>query len=269
MNRESDILGPLLFLIRITLCIIFLLLGLFLTGLIYPWIRQSRRDVITRWWSRGLVRICGVRLRIEGQPIINDAVMWAANHVSWIDIFLLNSIRTTNFIAKKEIRDWPVIGALVAWVGTVFIDRSNRQAIKQVSIEINRFFEHKLCVGLFPEGTTSEGFGVLPLYASLLEVPLQLRVPLQPVCLKFTHKGKRSGKQAFVGEQNLLQNLWLLLSATGVGVTVQFLEPIIGLPDGMRRADLAAAIRYRLEQELYVEGLSPEMHPPEREEWRI
>src|SRR3546814_2365399 len=71
-------------------------------------------------------------------------------------------------------------------------------------------------VGLFPEGTTSSGFDVGPFHSSLFDAALRAHVDVQPVALRFFHRGQRSDYNAFVGEQNLLQNLWYLLGTTGV-----------------------------------------------------
>ncbi|WP_143244784.1 lysophospholipid acyltransferase family protein [Basilea psittacipulmonis] len=254
--------GIILFIFRAILLIVHIILGLILAGLFYPILKQQYRDSITNGWSKILLKICGVTLRIKGNPVKDNAIMWVGNHVSWIDIFAYNSVRTTYFIAKKEIQSWPIVGKLVAWVGTVFIDRGHRQAIKQVSSEINRLYEQRACVGLFPEGTTSNGYGVKPFFSSLLEVNLVHRIPLQPVAIMFYHREKRSDKFAFVGEQNLVQNLYILLKTWNVVIELVFLEPIADFPEQMTRLELAEIVRYRLEKEVYVEGVSPETHPP-------
>ena len=216
----------LLFLLRISVVAILILVGLLLVMLVYPFAPLGWRSAMSLYWSRLLMRVCGVRLRVQGKPIRKGAVLWVANHVSWVDIFVLNSIRSTAFVAKHEIRSWPVIGWLVAGAGTVFIERGNRNAIRAVTDQMKNRFSQGEVVGLFPEGTTSSGFDVGPFHSSLFDAALRAEVDVQPVALRFFHKGQRSDYNAFVGEQNLLQNLWYLLGTTGVVVELVFLETL-------------------------------------------
>src|SRR3546814_8318273 len=95
------------------------------------------------YWSRVLMRLCGVAVRIKGEPKRSGPVLWVANHVSWVDIFVLNSIRPTSFVAKSDIRRWPVLGWLVAGAGTVFIERGNRNAIRAVTEQMKGSFRDR------------------------------------------------------------------------------------------------------------------------------
>lgn len=176
-----------------------------------------------RRWSRVLLFLCGIRLRVFGEPARNDPVLWVANHVSWVDPFVLNSVRPSAFIAKSEIRAWPVLGWLVAGAGTLFIERGQRHAIRRVGRQMADQFHLGEVVGLFPEGATSAGFDVEPFHSSLFHAAINAGAPVQPVALRFLHRGERSARFAFVGEQTLLRNAWLLLGATGVAIECEFL----------------------------------------------
>jgi 1-acyl-sn-glycerol-3-phosphate acyltransferase len=107
-------------------------------------------------------------------------------------------------------------------------------------------FELGQVVGLFPEGTTSQGFDLLPFYANLFEPARRANVPIQPVALLFFHHDKRSDFAAFVGDQTLLQNLWKVLGGTGIRIEVAFLSPI-WVPDG-EPAPVRAALGARAHQ---------------------
>ncbi|MFV9475164.1 lysophospholipid acyltransferase family protein [Advenella sp. RU8] len=241
--------------IRAPALILLLAFGICTSFLLFPLLKQAARDSIIRYWSCCLMKVCGVRVIVEGQPILKGAVMWVANHVSWIDIFILNCCRSTSFIAKSEIRKWPVIGWLVASVGTIFIERGQRHAISRVSKSILELFRHDACVGLFPEGTTSDGLDMRSLHTSLFEPPLRAMVPIQPVALVFMQHGKRSGAMAFVGEQTLVNNIWHLLSSRDVLVYIRFLEPLnqAGEPVEATRTEIAATIRTSIIHELKKE----------------
>lgn len=242
------------FFIRVIGLILTLLLGLLTVFLLFGWMSKSARETIVKNWSKLLMKTTGVKVTQEGQPILDGPVMLAANHVSWIDIFIINSQRATSFIAKSEIRQWPVIGWLVYAVGTIFIQRGSRQAVIEINAGMDDYFKANTCIGLFPEGTTSDGLSVLHMYSGLLEGAMNSRVPIQPVALLFTHEGKRSGRVAFVGEQTLVANIWVLLSSKNVGVQVRFLPPITqaGEEITIPRQELADNIRAVLLKEIEV-----------------
>ncbi len=214
------------FALRAVLLLLWILFGLFCVSLVYRLLSSTRRAALNRFWSRWLMRLCGIRVKVFGQPRLAGAVLWAVNHVSWIDIFVLNTVRAASFVAKSEIRSWPVIGSLAAGAGTLFIERGQRHAVHAMGQSIDACFERGEAVGLFPEGTTSEGFELRPFHASLFEPARAAGVEIQPVALRFLHHGQRSGFAAFVGEESLVANLWRVLGATGLSVEVAFLPPV-------------------------------------------
>lgn len=238
--------------VRLLLLIVLLLVGLLITGLLFPLVKQALRERIIQFWSRCLIAVLGVKVKIEGEVVQNGPVMLVANHVSWIDIFLINSNRSTSFVAKQEIESWPFIGRLVRQAGTIFVDRSSRSAMRGVNDALNQRFAEGACTGLFPEGTTSDGLSVKSFFGGLLEAPLKAQVPIQPVAMLFYHRGERSGLAAFIGEQSLVQNIWILLSNFGLAVTVRFLEPITeaGVESDLSRVQAAQLCYERITKEV-------------------
>ena len=245
----------LLFALRAFCVAAWIVLGLLTEVCVFPLLSLAARGAVNRRWSRILMCLCGVRIRVCGVPVRGAPVLWVANHVSWVDIFVLNSVRPTAFIAKSDIRRWPVLGWLVAGAGTVFIERGQRQAIKAVGLQMAERFRRGEVVGLFPEGTTSPGFNVGPFHSSLFEAALQSGVDVQPVALRFLHRGRRSDLAAFVGQQNLIQNLWCLLGATGVEVEADFLAPLSNEDCRTRgRASTAAQVHRAIRTAVVVEA---------------
>ena len=212
--------------LRLILVVLWIIFGLLCVGLVYPFLGLSARARLNRFWSRWLMSFCGIRVVVSGQPLLTGAVLWVANHVSWIDIFVVNSVRATSFVAKSEIRSWPVIGWLAAGAGTLFIERGQRHAVHAVGEAVQARFKQGEAVGLFPEGTTSEGGTVRTFHASLFEPARVACIPIQPVVLRFLQHGQRSPLAAFVGEETLATNLWRVLGATGLSVEVEFVAPL-------------------------------------------
>ncbi|MBV7484360.1 1-acyl-sn-glycerol-3-phosphate acyltransferase [Bordetella sp. BOR01] len=219
--------------LRLVLVAPWIIFGLLCVGLVYPFMQLPARAGLNRHWSRCLMAMCGIRVVQSGTPLLAGPVLWVANHVSWIDIFVVNSVRATAFVAKSEIRNWPLIGWLAAGAGTLFIERGQRHAVHAVGESVQARFRQGVAVGLFPEGTTSEGDMVRPFHASLFEPARAAGVPIQPVVLRFLQHGQRNPLAAFVGEETLAANLWRVLGATGLSVEVEFLPPLSGQgPDG-------------------------------------
>lgn len=246
-HPEEVILRVVLFLIRVPFVLLWLASSLFCVATIYPFVGLQARSWLNNMWSRMLMAICGVKVQVIGQPVMTGSALWVANHVSWIDIFILSSVRCVAFIAKQDIRKWPVIGWLVYKAGTVFIDRTQRNSVRRVGEQMQAMFDTAQVVGLFAEGTTSTGFDVLPFHASLFEPPLRAGVVIQPVALRFYQGTQRSDLLAFVGEQTLVGNMWVLLGATGSRVEVEFLPaipPSESQPLG--RAEVATLVREQI-----------------------
>ncbi|NKX46018.1 lysophospholipid acyltransferase family protein [Roseicyclus persicicus] len=122
---------------------------------------------ITQFVCRAACRVLGLRLQMRGAPMTGPGA-YVANHVSWLDIFVLNACKRLYFVAKSEVAGWPGIGWLARGTGTVFIDRDRRQAAAQT-----RLFEDRLRAGhrllFFPEGTSTDGRRVLPFKTTLFQ----------------------------------------------------------------------------------------------------
>lgn len=218
--------GLIRFLPRALLITLWVVGGLITIAIVFWWIGLRGRLWFKQQWSKGLLWLCGVKVKVVGNPQRQGPVLWVVNHVSWLDIFVLNVVRSTTFVAKQEIRHWPVLGWLAIGADTIFIERGFRHAVQRVGHAMQRRFDNGQAVGLFPEGTTSEGFDVLSFYGNLFEPARKVEVTIQPVALMYVHRGERSAMAAFVGEETLIRNLWRVLGTTGVGVTLHFLPPV-------------------------------------------
>jgi 1-acyl-sn-glycerol-3-phosphate acyltransferase len=122
-------------------------------------------------YSAKLLRILNVSAHVEGGvPDEGDrASMVAANHVSWLDIFVISSARPTRFIAKSEIRDWPIAGWIAEEAGTLFMRRHEWRDTARTTERVHAALAGGDCVGLFPEGLTTEGDTLLKFHSSLFE----------------------------------------------------------------------------------------------------
>jgi 1-acyl-sn-glycerol-3-phosphate acyltransferase len=108
-----------------------------------------------------------LRTRYRGEPSTEG--LFVFNHVSYLDIVTLAARHPVVFVAKKEVRSWPVIGWIAASAGTLFIDRKKRSDVARITEAMGELLKQGIRVCIFPEGTSSDGSRVLPFRTSLLE----------------------------------------------------------------------------------------------------
>lgn len=189
-----------------------------LYGMWVIWTRFSRvsaqqRLELNRAWSVRMLQLCGMRLVVHNDGArLDEGALVVANHISWIDIYVLNAWRPTPFVSKAEIRKWPVVGWLAEQLGTVFIQREKRSDAKRIMHELaNRLNAGELmCV--FPEGTTSDGLQLLPFHSNMFQAAVSASRPVQPVCMMYEDaQGRQSTAPAYIGDLTLGQSLDALL----------------------------------------------------------
>ena len=207
----------------------------------------------SRWPRRFLAwtaYACGMRVKVEGQPLARD-VLFLANHLSWLDILVLAGASGTAFVSKDDVKRWPVIGWLASLNDTVFIARAVRGDVRNQADALRTALASGQPVALFPEGTTDGGPEILPFRASLLAslFPPLPGVQVQPVALDY---GAAAHDLAWVGEETAPANARRVLSRRGsTPVLVHFLTPVDPAGAGDRKR-LAEASRAQI-----VEALSP------------
>ena len=195
---------------------------------VYPRVTAARRRVLMRWWSAKLLRILTVTAVAAGTPPDGDAgVMIAANHVAWLDIFLVSSVRPTRFVAKSEIRDWPIAGWIAERAGTLFIRRDQMRDMARIDAKVRDALAQGDCVGLFPEGTTTEGDTLRKFHSSLFEPAVANGAPVHPVAIRYEHPdGTLCRAVSFVGERTFMQSMGLIIRQRAVLARVSFAPPL-------------------------------------------
>lgn len=209
-----------------------------------PWrrARQRTRNWLFRTWSRCCLRVMGCRLSVEGE-VPRAPFFLVANHLSYIDILVLAAVVDVFFIAKSEISGWPGLGLLSRTVGTIFINRELRRDVKRVNRLVERTLDEGYGVVLFPEGTSTQGYEVIPFKSSLLHYPAQERLPVLAASLSYRATGGHLPANLSVcwwGDASFSAHFWQFLGIPGFEATVRFVsEPVVD-PD---RKALAASLR--------------------------
>jgi 1-acyl-sn-glycerol-3-phosphate acyltransferase len=212
---------------------------------------QRRRHALVRWWNHGVLRILNVHLHLEGQ-IASGAVLYTANHISWLDIPCLRAVVDAAFVAKDEVRRWPVIGRMSEQAGTIFLKRGGHNASNETAEHMTWSLARRRPVIVFPEGTTSEGRKVRYFYARLYQSAVRTQGVVQAVAIAYPHASGAHPHVPFVGDDDLVRHLWRLLNEDRIDARLVFCAPLPAA--GRERRALAARSRVQVLETL---GLMP------------
>jgi 1-acyl-sn-glycerol-3-phosphate acyltransferase len=221
--------------------------ALFLLRFVFPRASLERRRALHAWWSQKLVRIVGVEMHVEGPPP-GPGAMVAANHVSWIDVFCVSSVRSTRFIAKSEVRDWPVAGWIAERAGTLFVRRARRHDTARINDMVHAALAQGDCVGLFPEGTTTMGDRLLKFHSSLFEPAVANRAVVHPIAIRYEHADGSLSRAMAYDDLSFMQSLSLIVRQRHVVARITFLDVVE--VEGLTRRDVAAVAQERIASRL-------------------
>lgn len=214
--------------------------GVLTVGAIFPYSGKARRHTMIRRWSGKLLRILNISLSVSGKPPEGESLL-VANHISWLDIYLINSVCPPRFVAKSEIRTWPVVGWLSEKTGVLFVEREKRSDAGRINHAISDAILAGDLVAVFPEGTTSDGQRVLSFRAPLLEPALTSNSNLHPAAIRYSRSnGKINTEVAYAGETSFGQSLWMILGQESVHAEIIFTGEIEA--SGQHRKTLAKQV---------------------------
>jgi 1-acyl-sn-glycerol-3-phosphate acyltransferase len=193
----------------------------------FPGLSAAGREEEVQRWAVRLLQILGVELQVTGDPAARGPMLLVANHVSWLDILVLHAARHCRFVSKAQVRHWPLIGTLATGAGTLYIERESRRDAMRVVHHMAEALRTGDVLAVFPEGTTSDGRGLLPFHANLLQAAVSADAPVQPVAIRFVdaRTGSLSIAPAYVGDDSLVRSLWSTVTAPRFVARVVFGEP--------------------------------------------
>ena len=229
---------------------IHLLEGFATTTLLFPLLRPRTQRNLVRVWSRRLLRMLNVDARLHGTLYTADGnVLLVANHVSWLDVFVLNSVHPVRFIAKAELARLPLIGPMLRKVGTLFVERARKSDTRRVVHGTSNALARGDIVAVFPEGKTTDGTDLLPFKSSLLQPIVDANGHVQPIALRYrTASGEISVLPAYIDNVTLLGSLWRITGARALIVDVH--APPMLAARGVHRRDLACSAESAIREAL-------------------
>jgi len=230
---------------RLPLLLVLLLVSFLALLLVNPlgqrlrWGKHNLSQHAVRAWARLFVFTFALRIECvhhQGANWPGIHALLVANHQSWQDIIVLLSIEPMHFVAKQEIRDWPVFGAMVAAAGTVFIRRGDMQSTEQVRNSMHDALQSASNVTIFPEGGVPTAPGVARFHARLFAPAVDAMLPIQPLCLRYLIHGRQSQRSRFRQRESFSASLLRLLGAPPQTVQVHVLPTIMPNRDLQRKA---------------------------------
>jgi 1-acyl-sn-glycerol-3-phosphate acyltransferase len=185
-----------------------------LLAIIYPSLQVGLQKRIMQRWSARLVKVLHVRVSVTGDIPLHEIKqgLIVANHISWIDVYVMSSVLPMRFVAKSEVRSWPFIGWLCTRAQTIFIERNKRSDTIRTNLQMVEHLQQTNCVAIFPEGTTSDGSQVRHFHASLLQPAIDAQTPIYPVAIHYHDKhNKPNPDAAYIDEMSFGDSLWKIL----------------------------------------------------------
>lgn len=206
---------------------IHVLYGVITLSFIFPFAVEKNKKIHIQQWSRRLLVILGIELLIKNSEVLpRRSYLLSSNHISWVDIHAINAFKPIRFVAKSEVKNWPIFGWMAKQLGTIFIKRSSSRHAHFVVNEMSGILKSQsICI--FPEGTSSTGEHVLAFKPNLFESAVMADVPVYSLAIRYLSKanGKRTEITAFIGGMGLLESMENILKSRNLVVELTFIAP--------------------------------------------
>ena len=230
-----------------------LMLAAFLIFVLFPtvlFIHHNRRlatedgarkaDAGAVWLANRLAGLFGIQVQVSGKPV-SGPVLFASNHISWLDIPVLHSACAMGFVGKAEIDTWPVFNFIARAGGTIFHQRGCHDSAAGVTSMMEQRLQQGRAVTIFPEGGIKPGEGLRVFHARMFKPAVEVGCQVQPVMVRYMRGTERDDDFGFRVGETMLKNFIRVLSRQGVTADLHFLAPLDAT--GKPRRQLAEASR--------------------------
>jgi 1-acyl-sn-glycerol-3-phosphate acyltransferase len=210
---------------------------------------KKQQEKIIQFWCKRLLCIFEIKVEVQGLDSFlsnQKQYLMVANHISWMDIIVIQSIKPSIFVAKSDVASWPLFGWVAQMTGTIFIKREKVSDIKKALKKMKRrLIKRSVCI--FPEGTSTNGRYLLPFKSNLFQSSIDTNKSILPLCLRYKQKGTYSDKVAFIDDMSLVDSIIKIKKESDISVEVDVLQPI--RPRGNRK-ELAVYVQEILHKNL-------------------
>jgi 1-acyl-sn-glycerol-3-phosphate acyltransferase len=197
--------------------------------LFFAFLNKKIRQKLIRSWANRLLIILQVKVVVSGgvpEILRSNNYLIVSNHISWLDIHVINSIRAQVFVAKSDVADWPIFGWIAKMIGTIFIQREKLSDLKRVIQLIKSRLNDGDSVCIFPEGTSSDGKSVLEFRSNLFEAVANSDHLILPIAIQYREHQQYSDRAAFIGDMGLLDSIKKILKSRVLEAHIVINEPL-------------------------------------------
>ena len=196
--------------------------------LLFPRLQPGQKFTAIRRWAANTLQILQVDVEVQGALPELGAKLVVANHVSWLDILVLQSLLPGVFVAKAEVRRWPLIGTMAQRCSTIFVERRSRTSARGMVDGALEAFDQGYSVIAFPEGTSTDGAGLAAFHANVFEGAISAQISVLPVTLRYVdmHTGLPCKAAPFTGEMSLGFSLRKVMARSTIQACVHIGEAI-------------------------------------------
>ncbi len=205
-----------------------------------PFGKKIRWRLAAYWgqiWARTCCSILNIRIRQEGVSIPGGPLLVISNHIGMPDVFVMGALLPGFFVAKLDVRKWPLVGWMAGVGGAIFVDRNRRQSSRNLVDQLITRLETGISVHLFPEGGAMDGSAIAPFKTPSFEAAIRTGVPVLPVVLKY-HDGNTPSVACWY-DIPFSQHVLNLLKVPRLEVTACILPPVSGFDKRRPLADAA------------------------------
>ncbi len=234
-----------------------------LVSLIVPFLPPRRRDRVVRRFSRWLLAGLGVTLDHGSGLSAGGGTLVAANHISWLDVIALLAVEPVGMLAKRETREWPVVGSIADRIGTVYADRERIRTLPGTVADVAAALRTGRSMVVFPEATTWCGVSFGRFRPAMFQAALDAGAPVRPVTVRYRlADGRPTTLAAFIGDDTLVASLRRIIATDGLVVDIRP-GPVL-TPAGGRR-ELARSAETHVREFRTFEGARarPTLKSPE------
>jgi len=222
----------------------------FFFSLYILYINENPKKQFIKSWSSKLLKILHINLIVDkdiNTILSKNNYLIVSNHISWIDIFLINSVYPVTFLSKSSVANWPLIGTLTKSANTIFINREKLIDLKNSSNQIEFYLKKNGSVYFFPEGTATDGSYLLPFKSNLFQTAINTNKSILPICITYTNQNKFTAAPSYYGDMSLLKSLLNLIKLKNINANLAILPSI---KCNCSRKDLAKYAYLKINQAL-------------------
>jgi 1-acyl-sn-glycerol-3-phosphate acyltransferase len=205
---------------------------------------KNIRHMIIQYWAKRLLRILKIKITLSGEVLKflgKDSYLVVSNHISWLDIPVIFSLKPMTFVSASDVKTWPIIGMLAKISGAIFVERNRKSSLVEVIQAMNHHFKNeKRSICIFPEGVTSNGYQVLPFKSNLFQSAFESDVLLLPLSIKYKENNVLTNRTSFHGSTTLFQSFKRVAKSNLIEVVVDIGRPI---KPSQSRKDLSLKIQ--------------------------